>query len=80
MCKVPAHIWIKGNEEADRAVKEAIYMPGMTPTILQFIGNMRISWVGLVLDTLDQHAWMQHVKTRNLESIIALWSKLFEEI
>ena len=27
--KVPAHIWIKENEEADKAAKLAIDMPGM---------------------------------------------------
>ena len=30
LCKVPAHIGIKGNEEADKSKKQEIYMPGMT--------------------------------------------------
>ena len=34
LCKVPAHIGIKGNEEADKAAKQAIDMPGMTTTRL----------------------------------------------
>ena len=34
LCKVSAHIENKGNEEADKAVKQAINMPGMTTTRL----------------------------------------------
>ena len=30
--KVPAHIGIKGNEEADKIAKQVIDMPGMTTT------------------------------------------------
>ena len=32
LCKVPTHIVIKGNEEADKAEKRAIDMAGMTTT------------------------------------------------
>ena len=34
LCKVTAHIRIKGNKEADKAAKPAIDMPGMTTTRL----------------------------------------------
>ena len=34
LCKVPAHIGIKGNEEADKAAKKVIDMPRMTTTRL----------------------------------------------
>ena len=34
LCKVSAHIEIKGNEEADKAAKQAINIPGMTTTRL----------------------------------------------
>ena len=34
LCKVPAHIVIKGNEEPDKAAKQAIDMPGLTKTKL----------------------------------------------
>ena len=37
LCKVPAHIGIKGNEEADKAAKQAIDMPEMTTTRLPYI-------------------------------------------
>ena len=36
LCKVSAHIGIKGNEEADKAAKQAIDMPGMTTTRLPY--------------------------------------------
>ena len=32
LSKVPAHIGINGNEEADEAGKQAVDMPGMTTT------------------------------------------------
>ena len=32
LCKVSAHIVIKGNEEADKAAKQEIDMPGMVTT------------------------------------------------
>ena len=34
LCKVPAHIWIRGNKEANKVEKQAIDMPGMTTTRL----------------------------------------------
>ena len=36
LCKVPAHIRVKGNEEADKAAKQAIDMSGMTTTRLPY--------------------------------------------
>ena len=37
LCKVPAHIGIKGNEEAHKAAKQATDMPEMTTTRLPHI-------------------------------------------
>ena len=36
LCKVPAHTGIKGNEEADKAAKQAIDLQGMTTTRLPY--------------------------------------------
>ena len=36
LCKVPAHIGIKGNKEADIAAKQRIDMPGMTTIRLPY--------------------------------------------
>ena len=38
LCKVPAHIAIKGNEETGNAAKQAIDMPGITMTRLPHTG------------------------------------------
>ena len=36
LCKVPAHIRIKVNEEADKPAKQAIDIPGITMTRLTY--------------------------------------------
>ena len=39
LCKVPAHVGIKGNREADKASKQGIDMPEMTTTRLPHTDN-----------------------------------------
>ena len=75
---LPAHIEIKRNEQADKAAKQSIDMPGITTRRLLYtdhqeykklqmakrvgkywsapttvVGNMRLSWVNSVMNTLD---------------------------
>ena len=44
LCKVPAHIRIKENEESNKAAKQAIDMPGVTTTKLPHTDYYLTMW------------------------------------
>ena len=75
LCKVPAHIVIKGNEEANKAAKQALYMPGMTTKRLPYIDYLMT--IRIARNSEWQRKWENNInKLHYIKSRIEEWESV----